>query len=103
MGQRDEKSIRQACGRANQVYLYTYGGRGADQWWKDNGASLERLSNLTVMNVPVDGTRALATLAQRTMELHCTIQDGQIVIGDGKDAVQLELATLKAASAPFGR
>lgn len=102
VGQRDEKSIRQACGRAHQVYLYTYGGRGADQWWKDNGASLERLSNLTVMNVPVDGSRALATLAQRTMELHCTIQEGQILIGDGKNAVQFELTTFKTASAPFG-
>lgn len=53
------------------------------------------------MNVPVDGTRALATLAQRTMELHCTIQDGQILMGDGKNAVQIELTSLKGASAPF--
>lgn len=102
VGQRDEKGIRQACGRANQVCLYTYGGRGADQWWKDNAASLDRLSNLTVMNVPVDATRALTMLAQRTMDLHCTIQDGQMLIGDGKHAVQIECATLKTASMPFG-
>lgn len=101
VGQRDEKTIRQACGRANQVYLYTYGGRGADQWWKDNATSLERFSNLTVMNVPVDGSRTLTALAQRTMELHCTIQDGQVLIGDGKQAVQIDLATLKNATAPF--
>ncbi|HKN86925.1 MAG TPA: YaeQ family protein [Nitrospiraceae bacterium] len=101
VGQRDEKRLRQACGRATQVYLYTYGGRGADQWWKDNGASLERCSNLTVMNLPLDESRALTTLAQRTMELHCTIQDGQVLIGDGKHAVQIELTILKNASAPF--
>ena len=101
VGQRDEKTIRQACGRANQVYLYTYGGRGADQWWKDTATSLERFSNLAVMNVPVEGSRALTALAQRTMELHCTIQDGQVVIGDGKQAVQIDLASLKNASAPF--
>jgi len=101
VGQRDEKSIRQACGRAKQACLYTYGGRGADQWWKDNRATLERLPNLTVMNVPLDGSRALVTLAQRTMELQCTIQDGQVLMGDGKNAVHIEVTTLKAASAPF--
>ncbi|MEP6888306.1 MAG: YaeQ family protein [Nitrospirales bacterium] len=102
VGQRDEKIIRQACGRAKQVRLYTYGGRGADQWWKENMTVLERLPNLTVMNLPLDGSRALATLTQRTMELHCTIQDGQILMGDGKNAVHIELTTLKGASAPFG-
>jgi uncharacterized protein YaeQ len=102
VGQRDEKSIRQACGRAKQVCLYTYGGRGADQWGKDNKMTLERLTNLTVVNVPADSTRALATLAQRTMDLHCTIQDGQMLMGDGKNAVHIELTTLKGASVPFG-
>ena len=101
LGQRDEKTLRQACGRANQVHLYTYGGRGADQWWKDNATSLERFSNLTVMNVPVDGSRVLTALAQRTMELDCTIQDGQVLIGDGRHAVQIDLTMLKNASAPF--
>src|SRR6266542_2837271 len=31
VGQREEKNIRQACGRAKQVVIYTYGGRAADQ------------------------------------------------------------------------
>ena len=31
VGQPDEKTIRQACGRAKQVCIYIYGGRGADQ------------------------------------------------------------------------
>lgn len=102
VGQRDETTIRQACGRAKQVYVYTYGGRGAAQWWKDNRTAFERLPNLTVMNVSLDGSRALAALTQRTMELHCAIQDGQILMGDGKNAAHLELTMLKEASAPFG-
>jgi uncharacterized protein YaeQ len=101
VGRRDEKTIRQACGRARQVCLYTYGGRVADQWWKDNRMTLERLTNLTVVNVPADSTHALATLAQRTMDLHCTIQDGQMLMGNAKNAVHIELTTLKTASAAF--
>ncbi len=101
VGQRDEKSIRQACGRAKQVVVYMYGGRVADHWWEQNRTQLMRLNNLTVMNLPLEGSRALAALAQRTMQLQCTLQEGQIFIGDGKNAAQMELTTLKKA-AGFG-
>jgi len=72
VGQPDEKTIRRACGRAKQVCVYTYGGRGADQWWEKNLVTLERLNNLAVMNLPLDGSCALATLAQPSMQLQCT-------------------------------
>ena len=95
VGLPDEKAIRQACGRARQVWVYSYGGRGADQWWKQNAAALDRLYNLAVMNLSFEGSRALASLAQRNMDLHCTIQDGQVLIGDGANAAQMELSTWK--------
>lgn len=102
VGQREEKSLRQACGKAKQVYLYTYGGRGADQWWEKNQATLARLNNLTVINLPLDGSRALAQLAQSNMQLECTVQEGQIWLADGRDTVHLMLTTVKGASAQFG-
>ncbi|MCS6295673.1 MAG: YaeQ family protein [Nitrospira sp.] len=95
VGLPDEKAIRQACGRARQVYVYTYGGRPADQWWKQNVASLDRLNNLTVVNLSLEGSRALVSLTKRSMDLHCTIQDGQVLIGDGANAAQFELSTWK--------
>jgi uncharacterized protein YaeQ len=98
VGQRDEKKIRQACGRAQQVCLYTYGGRIAEQWWEENRAKLNRLDNLAVMSLPLDGSRILTSLAQRTMQLQCTIQEGQIWMGDGTSTVQMELKILKGAS-----
>jgi uncharacterized protein YaeQ len=103
VGQPDEKTICQACGRAKQVYIYTYGGRGADQWWEKNLATLERLNSLAVMNLPLDGSRALTTLAQPNMQLQCTIHEGQIWIGDGTNSAHIELAILKSASAQFGQ
>jgi len=103
VGQPEEKDIRRACGRAKQVCIYTYGGRGADLWWTQNREKLERVENLTVMNLPLDASRALAKLAQRNMQLQCTIQEGQIWLGDGNDAVQIELVTLKDASTQYGR
>jgi uncharacterized protein YaeQ len=82
-----------------QVYIYTYGGRGADQWWGKNLATFERLNNLAVMNLPLDGSRALTTLAQSSIQLQCTIQEGQIWLGNGITTAHIELAILKHASA----
>src|SRR5262249_23041804 len=99
VGQPEEKTLRRACGRAKQVYIYTYGGRGADQWWEKHFITLERLDNLAVINLPQDGSRALATLARPSMQLECTIQEGQIWMADGVHTVHMTVAVLKATSA----
>ena len=96
VGLPDEKLIRKACGRAQQVFIYGYGGRGADIWWEQNRAKLERLQNLTVILIPQETTQALAKLAQRGMQLQCTVQDGQVWLADGSQSVQVELTTVKA-------
>ncbi|MDD2915666.1 MAG: YaeQ family protein [Gallionella sp.] len=93
----DEKLIRKACGRAGQVVVYCYGGRVAEMWFAQNSAQFERQKNLTIINLPQESTRALAKLAQRTMNLQCTIQDGQVWLGDGDASVQVERVTLKKA------
>jgi uncharacterized protein YaeQ len=93
----DEKLIRKACGRANQVVVYCYGGRVADMWFAKERAQFERQKNLTIINLPVESTRALAKLAQRNMNLQCTIQDGQVWLGDSEASVQVERVVLNAA------
>lgn len=94
----DEKLIRKACGRANQVIVYAYGGRTAEMWFAQNNSQFERLTNLTVINLPVESTRAIAKLAQRNMQLQCTIQDGQLWLSDGNESVQVERVRLKEPS-----
>ena len=95
VGLPDEKLIRKACGRANQVVVYCYGGRTAEMWFAQNSSQFERLKNLTVINLPVENTRAIAKLAQRNMQLQCTIQDGQVWLSDGNESVQVERVMLK--------
>jgi uncharacterized protein YaeQ len=94
VGLPDEKLIRRACGRANQVVVYTYGGRVADMWFAANSSQFARQKNLAIINLPSDSTRPLAALAQRNMQLQCTIQDGQVWLGDGNASVQVERAKL---------
>jgi uncharacterized protein YaeQ len=101
VGQPEEKTVRRACGRAKQVYIYTYGGRGADQWCEKNLAALDRLNNLTVTSLPLDGSRALTALAQPNMQLQCTIQEGQVWMADGENTAHIELTVLKNATTQF--
>ncbi|MEP6604726.1 MAG: YaeQ family protein [Nitrosospira sp.] len=96
VGLPDEKLIRKACGRARQVLIYTYGGRVVDRWWKQCCGKLEQTKNLTVVNLPMEATRAIAKQAQRSMHLNCIIQDGQIWLADGNESVPVEPITLKS-------
>ncbi len=92
VGLPDERVLRKASGRAGRVVVLCYGGRGADVWWAQNRAQLEKLGNLLVMNLPAEATQALAGLARRSMALQCTIQDGQVWLGDEDATVHLEPA-----------
>jgi uncharacterized protein YaeQ len=102
VGLPDEKRIRRACGRAAEVAVYSYGGRGVDIWWEQTADQVARSTNLTVINLPSSATQSLAKLAQRTMQLQCSVQDGHIWITDADRTVEVELLTLKALPAKRG-
>ena len=99
VGQPDEKQVRRACGRSRQVFIYTYGGHSADVWWNQARPVLEKSRNLNVINLPAAVVPAMAKLAQRTMKLQCTIQDGQVWLSDGSETVHIDLEPRKQAMA----
>ena len=90
VGLPDEKRVRKACGRAQRVFVYSYGGRGADLWWTQNAAALERLRNLSVIELRYPSSAALAGLANRSMTLQCTVQEGHLWITDGVETVDID-------------
>ncbi len=97
VGLPDEKSLRKASGRAERVVLYAYGGRAVDLWWAKNRSVLERLPNFSAWVVSVEASQALARLAQRTMQLQCTVQDGHLWFSSGSETVQMTLTALHRA------
>jgi uncharacterized protein YaeQ len=97
VGQPDERRILKACGRAERVVIYSYGG-SSHIWWDQLGSRLDRAKKLSVMNIPSETSLQLAELAQRTMQLQCTIQDGQIWLTGGEKTVQVDLSALKQPS-----
>jgi uncharacterized protein YaeQ len=98
VGQPDEKRIRKACGRAARVFIFTYGGHGNDVWLNQIKGTLERLRNLSVINLPASAPSALARLAQRSMKLQFTIQDGQVWAANGQETVHLDLTNAAVLS-----
>lgn len=99
VGLPDVKELRKACGRADEVVLYAYGGRRVEIWWRQNEAEARRLRNLAVYELPQEGTQALAALAQRTMQVECTIQEGRAWFSQGDTTVEIEPVPLQVPGA----
>jgi uncharacterized protein YaeQ len=96
VGLPEEKWIRKAAARTRRMVLILYGGSRANQWWRQNAASLERFEHLSVLQCDEEGTRALARLADRTMTLSCTIQEGDVLVSDGRQSATVKVTVLKA-------
>lgn len=96
IGQPDEKTLRQACGRAKQVVTYVYGARSAEAWWENQRTSLDRLKNLAVTLLSMESVHALADMAKPSVHLQLTVQDGHIWVADGTQTLHLELQRLKS-------
>ncbi|MDH5354611.1 MAG: YaeQ family protein [Gammaproteobacteria bacterium] len=96
LGLPDERRIRKACSRARRVTIYTYNQRSFDVWWHQIENKLTRFDNLSIFNISDSELDSLGKLARRTMQLQCTIQDGDIWIGDGERSVHVVLHDLFA-------
>ncbi len=88
LGQPDEKRIRKASGRAKQVIIYTYHERKAKVWWEQQKAKLQRFNNLSVVQIKAEGVESMM---KRSMQLQCTIQDGEIYLSDDESSVTITM------------
>ncbi len=87
LGQPDEKRIRKACGRSEQVIIYTYQEGSALAWWKQAEKTLKRFKNLRVVNLKIRGD--IEVLAQRTMHLQCNISDAELSLLDEENTITI--------------
>jgi len=96
LGEPDEKRLRKACGRAGEVWVYSYGGRAADIWWQQTENKTHRFENLAIASISSETLSELVKLVQRGMQLQATIQDGQLWLSDSAHNVLVERRMLKA-------
>jgi uncharacterized protein YaeQ len=93
VGQPDERRLLQSSGRARRASVYSFAS-STSQWWSGVADKITRVRNLTVWQIPNDQSRALAPLADRSMKLDVTVQDGTIWVGNGKQSVEVSLQRL---------
>ena len=89
VGQPEEKPILKSCGKADTVAVYAFS-HAAEVWWKGLQNKLTRSQNLQVWRLPADSASQLATLAERSMQLQATVQEGALTLGNAAQAVTLE-------------
>jgi uncharacterized protein YaeQ len=94
LGQLDEKRLKKACNRAQQVKLYCYGS-SVDTWWQQSKSKLNQLNKLSVESFSEKTSQALELLANRSMEFQVSIQDGQCWLTCGEQSLLIELNKLK--------
>ncbi|MBA6341332.1 YaeQ family protein [Colwellia sp. MB02u-10] len=94
LGQLDEKRLKKACNRAQQVKLYCYGS-SVDTWWQQSKSKLNQLNKLSVESFSEETSQALELLANRSMEFQVSIQDGQFWLTCGEQSLLIELNKLK--------
>ncbi len=78
LGLPSEKRLKKACGRAQQVILYTYGTGSAEQWWKQIQPQVRRFKNLSVRHLDSSITTELASRMQRNLDIQVSIQDSEV-------------------------
>jgi uncharacterized protein YaeQ len=75
--------------------VLAYGARKLDMWWQQNADALARHRNLEVLTLSDAESSQLAELAERSMQLSCTVQEGNAWIGSGRSGVAVEIKHLK--------
>lgn len=88
LGQPDDRRLIRASSRAERVAVWAYAA-STSVWWAGIANKLTRATNLTVWQIAADQSQALAALAQRTMQLQITVQDGTVWVNDGTRSVEI--------------
>ena len=80
LGLPSETIVRQSCGKAKEVIIYSYGGRTAEVWCDKIKNSTTGVGNLKVINLAEAETNELAQQANRSMKLQVNVQEGDLMV-----------------------
>lgn len=95
LGQPEEKRTKKACGRAQEVFIYTYQPRNSGPWWDKSKAKLERFDKLTVTRIDTASSTTLDDICEKNMDLQCSIDGETVYLRSEDKEVELTLVKLK--------
>lgn len=88
VGQPDERRILKASPRAERVTVISYSA-STPVWWRGLQSRITRTHNVAVWQIEAEQSQALAALAQRSMQLQVTVQDGTLWFSEADRSVEL--------------
>jgi uncharacterized protein YaeQ len=88
LGQPDERRIMKAHGRAERLTVISFAS-STPVWWSGLDGKLTRTPKLDVWQILPEQSQALAALAQRSMQLQISIQDGTAYVSTADAAVEV--------------
>jgi uncharacterized protein YaeQ len=89
VGQPEDKPLVRACSKADLVLVYAFH-HAAEVWWRGIENKLTRLDRLQVWRFPSAACSELAAMAQRSMQLQATLQEGALTLSDAGHSVHFE-------------
>ena len=89
VGQPDERRILKACGRSEQVIVFSYGGQTSKIWWDGIANKFTRARNFQVVAIPAEQSQELNKLVERSMVLHVNIQDSEVYVSSDQGQVTI--------------
>ena len=89
VGQPEEKPLAKACSKADAVVVYAFH-HAAEVWWKGIEGKVSRLDKLQVWRLPAEAAQQLASLAERSMQLQATVQEGALTLSSNLGSVHVE-------------
>ncbi|WCM88606.1 YaeQ family protein [Acidovorax sp. NCPPB 3576] len=89
VGQPEDKPLTKACSKSDAVIVYCFH-HAAEVWWKGIQTKLSRLEKLQVWRLPAEASQALAALAERSMQLQATVQEGALTLSSNLGSVHVE-------------
>ena len=94
VGQPEDKPLTRACSQADEVVVYAYQS-SSPIWWRNLQSKVMRLDRLSVWHLPVPAGESLSRLAERSMQLQATVQEGEVTFSSDKGSVHIELTRWK--------
>ena len=91
VGQPEEKPLGKACNKADAVLVYAFH-HAAEVWWKGIESKLSRLERLQIWRILSEDSQELAKLAERSMQLQATVQEGEVTFSSDLGSVHIELS-----------
>ena len=88
VGQPDERRLMKASGRAERVTVLGYSA-SLPIWWSGIATRITRADNIAVWQIPASESQALSELAERSMHMQVTVQDGTVWVSSGERSVEI--------------